>query len=182
MADRPVEEPRLGDQEHAGAGGADKRSLLVALPQPVHELRVAALHPDGVANEQRGNDRDVGDSRDRRSTGAPAPRARLPSPRYRTMRRRARRRTAASVGTASSNVPSSGKDESVSYMPVRLPIVASGSASSETRRGSRRAARVVDGTFEPFLDSLTLPPRGPSGDRDLDRAFQIVEVARWQLT
>src|SRR5688500_18541804 len=70
-----------------------------------------------------------------------------------------------SAGTASSHVPTSGKHESASYMPVRLPIVASGSANNETRRGSRRVVLVVDGTFEPFLGSLTLPPPRRNGNR-----------------
>ena len=87
-----------------------------------------------------------------------------------------------SAGTASSNVPSSGKHESASYMPVRLPIVASGSASNEMRRGSRRVVLVVDGTFEPFLGSLTLPPPRRNGNRYLESAIQTTEDTRWQLT
>ncbi len=79
-------------------------------------------------------------------------------------------------GTASSKLPSSGNDESVSNMPVRLPTAASGRTSSETRRGSRWLDRLFGGTFEPILRSLTLPPYLYSRDPELDIENQDTEV------
>ena len=98
-------EPRLGDQEHAGAGGADERSLARARAAASDQLRVAAAHPDAVGDQQRGNDRDVGAAGIGDRPVHRAARSRSPSAAGRAVRRRARRRTAASAGTASSNVP-----------------------------------------------------------------------------
>src|SRR5580765_7778426 len=74
-----------------------------------------------------------------------------------------------SVGTASSNVPSSWKHESVSSMPVSVPTPAWGRTSSETRRDSR-------GTFGPILTGLTLPPAPRRRDRELDNENTEVEM------
>ena len=49
-------------------------------------------------------------------------------------------------GTASSKLPSRGKHESVSYMPLSVPTAASGSTSSETCNGGREVERVTGGS------------------------------------
>jgi hypothetical protein len=71
-------------------------------------------------------------------------------------------------GTEPSNVESSGKHESASSMPVTLPTVASGRASSETRSGPRGVIRASGGTFEPILTGLPLPIVHVDRDRVLN--------------
>src|SRR3712207_9595683 len=66
-----VEQPGLGRQVRAGAGGADRGTAVVHLPKPVDQLGIAARGPLLVPPDlHRGHDHDIGLAHlvDRKST------------------------------------------------------------------------------------------------------------------